>query len=144
MTGEPTKLVNIAMAALRQGDEYLLQHRNGDPSIGAAGLIGFYGGKIEDGEQVITAVCREIAEETSLILDPSLGREAGEVIVESDMKGQIVRVRAQVVEFVVEPGLAVESREGELVRMTKDQLRANRDRLTPATREYFQTLEPTL
>lgn len=144
MTGNPIQTIIIAMAALRQGDTYLLQLRNGDPAIGAVGLIGFYGGKIKAGEPVIRAVCREIGEETTLVLDPSLGREAGTVIVDSDMKGRAIRVQAHVIEFEVEKELAVESREGELVRMTEEELRQYSARLTPATLEYFKSIKPIL
>jgi hypothetical protein len=66
------------------------------------------------------------------------------VNVTSDMKGKTVKIHAQVIEFVLEAGLEVESREGELVRMTEAQLIANSDRLTPATKKYLETWEPIL
>lgn len=54
--------VHIAMCLIRQEDHYLLQHRLGDAMIGAAGLIGCFGGKIEDNETPEQAVCRELYE----------------------------------------------------------------------------------
>ena len=134
---EPKK-ISIAMAALKQGDSYLLQLRGYDPHIGAAGLIGFFGGKLEAGETPLMAVCREIGEETSLVLDPAQGTELGVVEVSSDMYNQMIEVHATVFQFSVDEAIQVVAKEGELVSMTRQALTGQTDRLTPATKAWLE------
>ena len=81
MTGKLPKTIIVAMALMRQGDGFLLQLRDGDPKIGAAGKVGCFGGKVEPDEPLITAVCREIAEETTVKLNPADGKHLGAVVV---------------------------------------------------------------
>lgn len=146
MTGETLEKVDIAMALLRQGDRYLLQLRGAIPSIGAAGLIGCFGGKIEEDkdEDELAAACREVAEETTAVVNRADGKYIGPVDVISDMKGEAVAVHAEVFAFTLPEDEKVEAREGEMVRMSEAELRANQDRLTPATRKLFETLVPVL
>src|SRR5687767_6010269 len=58
--------MEVSIGFIKKGETYLLQLRPDVPTIGAAGLIGAFGGRIEPGESPVEAVCRELHEETSL------------------------------------------------------------------------------
>ena len=126
------------MATLKQGDSYLLQQRGYDPNIGAAGLIGFFGGKIEQDESPLAAVCREISEETTLVLDADRGRYLGSVVVPSDMYKQPIEVHASVFGFNVDPVIRAVAKEGDMITMSAEELRAADARLTPATLAWLK------
>jgi 8-oxo-dGTP pyrophosphatase MutT (NUDIX family) len=131
--------LEIVLAALKQGDNYLLQRRGDIPVIGGAGLLGFFGGKIED-EAPAVAICRELAEETTYKPKPDQAKFLGEVNVKSDHKLEEVSVRAQVFGFEVSEDKKVFAKEGELVAMTYEEAMANLDKMTTGTRAYFEEL----
>lgn len=131
------KNIEIAMAVLRQGDSFMMQQRGFDKNIGAAGMIGFFGGKLEPGESPLQAVCREIGEETSLVLDPETGTFQGEVDVPSDMYNQTIKVHANVFDFAVPEGIEATASDGDLILMTAQELAEARSRLTPATAAWL-------
>jgi len=126
--------LHIALGLLKQGETYLLQHRVHKDSSGGTGLIGCFGGKIED-EEDIAAACREVAEETNDQYRPRPDDATllGEFDVTSDYRGQPTRVYGTAFLFELEPSVQIEKVEGELVRVTKEELLGLRDRLTPGT-----------
>jgi 8-oxo-dGTP pyrophosphatase MutT (NUDIX family) len=131
----------IGIGLILQGDTYLLQLRGDNPAIGAAGLIGAFGGKIEPQETPAEAVCRELCEETSLIALAAKDLEGiGIVEVVSDHRLETVNVHATVFLLSIKEGLEIVAKEGALVKMTKDEIRTSRDQLTPATRACFDKL----
>lgn len=132
--------VNIALGLIRQGDNYLLQFRNGDPKIGAAGLIGCFGGKIAEHEKPKRTAWREIKEETSLKPKQSDFNFLGTVKVESDHQLEPVKVHAQAYEIIADAEALVEALEGELVSMTKQEVIQRKAELTPATRALFEEI----
>jgi ADP-ribose pyrophosphatase YjhB (NUDIX family) len=132
--------VNIALGLIKQGDNYLLQFRNGDPKIGAAGLIGCFGGKIADDEKPKKAVWREIKEETSLRPKQSDFNFLGIVKVESDHQLEPVKVHARAYEITTAQDTAIKALEGELITMTKQEILQRKAELTPATRALFEEI----
>lgn len=91
--------LEIVIAVLQQGEHYLLQLRNGGPQIGAAGLLGFFGGKLEPPETPLAAICRELCEETNLRPEAHQMRALGHVKVISDHRLEPVAVHAHVFQF---------------------------------------------
>jgi 8-oxo-dGTP diphosphatase len=69
MQKNPTLLVVVAAALVRADGTILLQMRPEGRSM--AGLWEFPGGKLEDGEAPETALCRELAEELAIEVDPA-------------------------------------------------------------------------
>ena len=61
-----TKLVNVALAVVRNTEGRLLIGRRAD-QVHQGGLLEFPGGKIEIGESAADAMVRELKEETGLI-----------------------------------------------------------------------------
>lgn len=131
--------LEIVLGVIRQGDEYLLQNRDHNPS-GAADMIGAYGGKIErkkdSGPE--EATCRELAEETSLDLLPDDLSLLGEIDVVCDYKGKPAKIHGWAYLILLDSGVALESKEGTLVRMTESQVLSSLDEFTPGTRKCFE------
>lgn len=134
------RTLHIGIGLIHQDDTYLLQLRGDNPAIGAAGLIGGFGGKLEPEETVVQAVCRELGEETSLAPLIEELEHLGAVEVISDHRLEEVQVLATIFRLPVTGEAEVVAKEGTIVRMTKDEVLANLDRLTPATRACFETL----
>lgn len=132
--------MKIALAVLRQGDYFLLQRRGNIPKIGGAGLLGLFGGKIEKDESAVQAVCREVAEETSLIVTEKQARYMGEVTVTSDHNLEEVVVNAQVYEFVVDDDIKITAREGELEHLAKEEVSSQLEGMTTGTAATFREL----
>jgi 8-oxo-dGTP pyrophosphatase MutT (NUDIX family) len=130
--------INIAILLIKQGDKYLLQLRDGDAKIGAAGLIGGFGGKIESGEAPKAAAVREIAEETSLDPTDANVSEVGLVNVESDHKNEPVQVKAHIFIVEADAGAKIDAKEGKMVSMTKEEAKSRIKELTPATKQAFK------
>jgi 8-oxo-dGTP pyrophosphatase MutT (NUDIX family) len=132
--------VHIAIGLIQQGDNYLLQLRNGDPKIGGAGLIGCFGGKIDEGEDPLLTFCREIFEEASLRPDPKQVKKLGVIKVKSDHNLDPVQVTGHVFHWQYQSLDIPEIKEGELVIMTKDEALSNLDKFTTGTRAVFEEL----
>ncbi len=132
--------IDIAMAVIKQEDVFHLQFRNGPKGIGAAGMIGCFGGKIEADETPLQAVAREVAEETNLKPAEADFVHLGQVNVESDNNHAKVKVRGEVFEYRVSPDVAVRALEGSLVSLDWNRIAVELDTMTPGTRACFETL----
>lgn len=64
----PTVILVVALALIDQSGRVLMQRRRIQAEHG--GLWEFPGGKVEQGETLVSALCREIAEELGLTLHP--------------------------------------------------------------------------
>ena len=127
----------IVLGLIKQGDNYLLQFRDGDPKIGAANMVGCFGGKIEESETPAVAVCRELREETTLTLTEEDVSYLGKVDVVSDHNLEEVRVIAEV--FLVQiDSMVVRAREGSLVSLAATDAADRLGRMTPGTRAVFE------
>lgn len=129
----------VASVALKRNNTYFMQYRDGNPSIGAVGLVGFFGGKVEPGEVPEVAARRELSEETDLVF-ASADRleEIDTVEVISDYKQEPATVHMTIFGFDLPLGAQINAKEGKITAMTKDEALANLDKLTPATRAYFE------
>lgn len=132
--------LDVSICVIKQGETYLLQRRGADPRIGAAGLTGAFGGKIEQNETSITAACRELCEETSLVSSEVQLTELGRYIVVSDYKLEPVSVHISAFQVVIDPELKVTAREGEVVAVTLSEAMNSLETMTPATRTCFETI----
>ena len=128
----------IALGLIEQGDSYLLQLRGENPMIGGAGLIGCFGGKLEEGEQPRTAICREIGEETSHQASEEDFIPLGTVEVISDHKMETVKVFGHVFHIKLPDHVHLEAREGELVSLAKAEAHTFLDKMTTGTRACFE------
>lgn len=132
--------LEICLGLIQQDEAYLLQRRGDDPRIGAAGLIGAFGGKIEPGESPAEAVSRELSEETSVAIHHARFEYMGQVEVESDHKLEPVQIVGHVFRLILSNNMRVVADEGELVRLTKENALRDKHLLTPATRAAFEEL----
>lgn len=132
--------VYIAIGLIQQGDKFLLQHRNGEPKIGGAGLIGCFGGKIDQGEDPLDTFCREVLEEVGLKPKPHEIKSLGIVQVKSDHNLEPVKVKGHVFHWQLKSTKTPDIKEGELVSMTLREALANLDRMTTGTRAVFEEL----
>lgn len=130
--------VVIAMSLIEQGGNYLLQLRAGDPKIGAVGLIGCYGGQIEDGEQPLQTVCRELAEETTLTPALEDFEEVGLIRVISDHNLEPVKIKAHLFRIAISEDVRIGSNDGVLVSFTMNEAGQRLNEMTPATRAAFE------
>lgn len=60
-------MIESAHAILVLGGNYVLQLRDNDPSVSAAGQWSLFGGRVEENEDPVEAVSREVFEELSII-----------------------------------------------------------------------------
>jgi 8-oxo-dGTP pyrophosphatase MutT (NUDIX family) len=132
--------VHIAIGIIQQGNKLLLQRRKSDPRVGGAGLIGCFGGKIDDGEDPINAFCREVFEETLLKPLPRDVKKLGIVKVKSDHNLEPVEVTAHVYHWHYKNVKVPKIEEGELIIMTKKEAMASLDKFTTGTRAVFEEL----
>lgn len=132
--------MHIALILIEQHGGYLLQRRGDDPQIGGAGLIGFFGGKIEAGESAEAAARRELREETSFDPEGHVFTHVGEVQVHSDHKLETVHVTAQVYRLVLDTAAKLEATEGVLVHIVADEVGEYLEKMTTGTRACFETL----
>lgn len=129
---------NIVLAVLEQDGKYLLQRRANHPKVGAAGLVGFFGGKIEIGEEPTETLCREVAEETTLQPKPEDLTSLGKVSVEMDHTEGTAKINAQAFGVDVPSNSDIKALEWELVILTDVEARKRVNELTPATKAVFQ------
>jgi hypothetical protein len=107
--------LEIVMVLIKQEKNFHFQLRNGKNQAGVLGLIGCFGGQIESTDKnPKAAACREIAEESTLVVKEADLSLAGEV--------------------------KVDAKEGELVTMNKQDIYRNINKFTPATRAYFEQI----
>jgi 8-oxo-dGTP pyrophosphatase MutT (NUDIX family) len=128
----------IAFCVIEQDGKWHLQLRDGDPKIGCVGLIGGFGGKIEEGEDPLLAICRELSEETSLTPSADEFKKLGIVEVISEYQFQQIPVLAHTYHLFVEPSQIIDAREGELIAFPKAHADNHLDRMTPGTRACFE------
>jgi 8-oxo-dGTP pyrophosphatase MutT (NUDIX family) len=132
--------IRIATALINQGESYLFQRRNAPGQLGALGLVGSYGGKIEPGETAVQTLIRELSEETSLNLDVSEVWPLNKFTVTSEVDGTPVKIIADGFMARIAETVTFESFEGDLVRLHASELPSSLGTMTPATRacvEYF-------
>lgn len=127
------RTITIAMADLQQGDNHLMQHRNHDPNKAAAGLIGFFGGQLEEGELSAEAVSREIGEETNLQLNPDDFELIGPFETSMEHNGEELKIVGDLFRHKVPPGVDVAAKEGDIVQIPHANLMAQIDKMSPAT-----------
>lgn len=132
------RVVNIAMAMIVQNGHYYLQERTGPKEIGASGLVGCFGGKINKGESALQAIIRELPEETNITAKPGDLRQLDKFQVDSDHRHEPVKVNVIVFELILPDGFIVKAKEGELVVWTRAQIQQNENQLTPATKQHFR------
>jgi len=132
--------LDIVLCVIRQGDYFILQKRSNDPRRGGAGLIGFFGGKIEADESALAATCREVSEETSLLPKETDLQKIGTVHVTSDHNLEEVDVYATVFNFMVSGDMHIKAHDGTLVRMTHEEALQSLGNFTPGTRACFEQL----
>jgi ADP-ribose pyrophosphatase YjhB (NUDIX family) len=130
--------LTIAMALIEQGNSYVLQRRGSNPQIGAAGLLGCFGGKVETGEDPLHAIAREISEETNLKPPESAFVELGLVEVISDYKGEAMKIHGHSYRLSLELKILIDAYEGELVALQKSKARDILSEMTPGTRAIFE------
>ncbi len=132
------RTLQIAFCLIEQGDLWHLQLRDGDPKIGAAGLIGSFGGKIEENEDPLLAICRELREETSLAPLEDQLRFLGIVEVVSDHQLEPVKVVCHVYQLSLDPDMEITALEGQLTTIAKAEAHIHLHRMTPGTRACFE------
>lgn len=130
--------IEVSIGFIQQNDTYLLQRRVGDRSKGASGLIGAFGGQVEQQESPLEAVCRELREETSLSPSTEDFKYLGDVEVISDRDHNPVKIMAHAFSLVVDPKTSVKALEGEIVRYSREEAGQESEGLTPATRAAFE------
>ncbi len=129
--------LKIVQCVIEQEDRYFLQYRSGSASIGAAGLLGCFGGKIEPNETPEQAIIREVAEETNLALGSSDLEYLGKVQVVSDYQNQLVNIKSRVYGANIPNSTVISAKEGMLFPVRKDSITAYYEKMTPATRALF-------
>lgn len=132
--------LHIAIGFIQQGDKFLLQLRNGDPKIGGAGLIGCFGGKINENEDPLLTFCREVYEEAALSPKPHEVKKLGIIKVKSDHNLELVEVTGHVFHWRLEDLKLPKIKEGELMVMTRNEAMENLDKFTTGTRAAFKEL----
>jgi len=84
----PTWLPVVALALKDNSGRLLLQRRPDHKQHG--GLWEFPGGKVENGENPRSALCREIAEELGIAIDPQALRPT--LVADEDVQNPVVRI----------------------------------------------------
>lgn len=128
----------IALGLIEQGDHFILQLRGDNPMIGGAGLIGCFGGKVEEGETPRAAVCREISEETTHVSGEDQFSTLGSVEVISDHKMETVQIVGHVFHLRLPDTAEIVAKEGQLVRLLKKDIEKYLDKMTAGTRACFE------
>ena len=130
--------LSISIGVIHQGRRYVLQRRIDDPRIGAAGLIGAFGGKIDPGETAEMAVSRELSEETTLRLGDMTYRRVMKYDVVSDDQQEVVKVHVEAFDIDVQETVEIRAKEGTIVYLNEQNAREMLGDMTPATRYYFE------
>lgn len=133
------KELSVAAIAIKRGTLYFMQHREGDSNIGAVGLIGFFGGKIEENEEPEAAARRELEEEAHIVFPKEKLAKIGQVVVMSDYNNEPVTIKMIIYEYELPLKAEFLAKEGKVVTMTEREAFANINTLTPGTRAFFET-----
>ncbi len=128
----------VAMAVIKQGDLYHLQLRNHKTSSGVSNMIGCFGGRIEEDETPLSAVCREVSEETSLKPKTEDFTFRGEVNVKSEYHGDLVVMNGFIYSLEIHSEDKIVSKEGELVSLNITEAAECITNMTPGTRAAFK------
>jgi len=132
--------IEVSMALIWQVDRCHLQRRLPRKELGAAGLVGCFGGQKRAKETPRETLARELKEETTLRYNPDSFHKVGEVSVVSDRDLQPVLVNANVFSVLLPEGTEIEAKEGQLVTWTLEQVVENQSELTPATEACFKEI----
>ncbi len=130
--------IEIAIGLLEQGDRYVLQRRAESLRLGASGLIGCFGGQIEDGEEPENAVVRELAEETNLQTRLRDWESLGELDAISDRDNEPVKIHAHAFRCTLSEKLTLHVVDGEPVFVPQNKVGDYEAQLTPATHTLFE------
>ncbi len=132
------RTVTIAMADIIQGDKHIMQRRDHDPRKAAAGLIGFFGGQVEENESPEQTVVRELGEE--MVIDVGTGSltEVGPFETGMDHDGESLKIEGDCYRLEMPPGALMSAKEGSIVEMTNEELTHRIHELSPATRAVVQ------
>lgn len=129
--------LQIVMVVIEQDGLYHLQFRDGPKRIGAAGLIGCFGGKIEHGETPLQAIYREVGEETTIRPKQADFVKLGEVNVIADNNLEPVKIHSDVYHLGLDKNIEIKAREGRLVSLTKAESADRLATMTPGTQAAF-------
>lgn len=105
--------------------------------IGASGLLGCFGGKIEN-ETPLQAISREINEETTLVTTEADFAFVGIVEVISDHKMEPVKVHASVFDMTIKEDQRFKANEGTSVALPSSKISEQLHKMTPGTRAAFE------
>ena len=130
------KHYEVVATLIDQGDNYCFELRVG-ASNGDYGLLGFFGGSVEEGEELLEAACREVREESNLTPQPDDLEFIREVDVISDRDNQTITVHGRIYRLKVDPSFKVEARVGEAVVIPKDKVQ-QLDTFSPLARAFFE------
>lgn len=131
---------DVATVVIKRNNKYLLQRRTGDPNEGTVDLLGTFGGKIEEDEPSVDAICRELAEETTLNVLPERMNYIGVVDVTSILHSERVSVSLATFELTLTKDEAIEATEGELVELLPLEVENLLSKMTNGTRAVFEQL----
>lgn len=131
---------DVATVVIKRNNKYLLQRRTGDPNEGTVDLLGTFGGKIEEDESSVDAICRELAEETTLNVLPERMNYIGVVDVTSILHSERVSVSLATFELTLTKDEAIEATEGELVELLPLEVENLLSKMTNGTRAVFEQL----
>ncbi|MGC1176745.1 MAG: NUDIX domain-containing protein [Candidatus Saccharimonadales bacterium] len=138
--------LEIAIGLIEQDDEYVLQRRDNRSRIGAAGLIGCFGGQIKTkpddtlAETPAEAVARELAEETNLVTAPEQWERLGHVSVTSDRDHETVKIEAEIFRYRLETGFVMVASDGQVIRIKQRAVHEKTPELASATKAVFEEL----
>lgn len=126
--------ITIAMADIVQDGVHLLQHRTHSPNKAAAGLIGFFGGKVEADESFEQALGRELGEETTVEIGRGILTHIGPFAVTMEHEGKSLEISGECYRLEMPPGVVITAKEGGIVEMTDAELTSRVGELSPATK----------
>lgn len=127
---------SVSSILISTEDEFILQLRDNKPDIAQPGMISFFGGGVEDGEEPQDAIVREIEEELSIQLDKNDFSFLDSVIRTSSRSGNKHRAHLFVARGIKKEDLVLG--EGEAIVFVKCDESLASLRLTDATREVLE------
>lgn len=114
-----------------------MQLRGENPMIGASGLVGCFGGKVEN-ETPGQAISREINEETDLVTTEADFTPVGIVEVVSDHRMEPIKVHASVFTMSIRKDQVFKANEGTTVALPSSKISEQLHKMTPGTRAAFE------